>query len=1246
MVQSFVAVPSRLTRLALATFTLGAYAQIAQALLVRETLVAFYGNEVSLGAFYGGWLLWVAVGATAAVAARAWVAGPRALPWLRRLLLLMPALLGGQVLVIRMVRLWLDVPAVELVPFGQLLTASFLVTLPTGVAIGLAFPLACEALARPVSAGTDAAAGVARGVEAVSAVSRVYVFEAVGALAGGVLFTFGLVERVGPGQSLGLVTVALAWAALALGAARWVAVPVAALGLLAGLPPAGPALDRAMERERFRVLQPGLEWVTAVETRYGHTAVGRRGEQFSRVTDGRVSESWPDPQGVAQEAAYFYSQAGAPRRVLSFGGIEGGLAAELLRYPVERVTVVEPDPTAFAQLRPHLEERTVSALADPRLELVFGDGREVGNRLGNDADYDLVLVVGLDPSTAHSNRYFTAEFYRALARGMTPEGVLCTVVSSASNYLGREVRTYGGSVYRTLGGVFAEVAVAPGDSQVLCAGKGKGVVSTDPAVLEARYRAVPLGERHFPPDAFADLLPPDRVAFARASLEAEAGEWNTDDRPVAYYLNMVLWGKLTSPRVVGWLEALRRLGPWPYLVPLGVLALLLPLRAALEGTERARIGRQAGTAALLVVGFAAMGGQLALLYSYQAHVGFVFGRIALLNAVFMTGLALGAGLPGRALARGGRALGAFAVLLLVLAAALALLPAALEVVHGLARSAREPLYLLACTGLGLLTGVAYPLGVALAHGPTTGVLTVGGLTQAADQVGGALGGLLVGSLQVPLLGTEGALEALAGMVALAALPVAFGALPVTSPAFLRRRGHRAFGWPWLSWTLIGAVVTVGLLAWVGGRGGGVAPLVRFSEDSLAAVSGSQRFELREEPFPHYVASRDTEESSAGAQSEAVASRSPRTVSVASRAVTSEVRGHGGPINLLLAVDETARLRGVRLVESHETPAYLEGLDAWLDGLAGADLTLPLDLEHYDALSGATVTSRAVLETVSRAAAAAARAAFGLELGGAKAREEPLTGALGLAATGLLLAFFYPLYRSGGDRARLAYQAATLAVLGLWLNTLLTEVDLAAIALGRWPGLSGGEAWYLLAAFALVSAVLFGQAYCGYLCPFGALQEFLSRLGRHWRLRRYADRRWDRRLRRLKFILLAGLLLAVWVTGDAGWAAFDPMQQIFAGRLSGWLALVALAGLAGALVFYRFWCRYFCPLGAFFSLFNKVAVAARLGPRRRYERCDLGVQDDYDVDCIRCHRCVTGRDFGLRPPTPGRRGRKGEAIVPS
>jgi polyferredoxin len=81
-----------------------------------------------------------------------------------------------------------------------------------------------------------------------------------------------------------------------------------------------------------------------------------------------------------------------------------------------------------------------------------------------------------------------------------------------------------------------------------------------------------------------------------------------------------------------------------------------------------------------------------------------------------------------------------------------------------------------------------------------------------------------------------------------------------------------------------------------------------------------------------------------------------------------------------------------------------------------------------------------------------------------------------------------------------------------------------------------------------------------------------------------------------------------------------------------------AVIAGSLVYYRFWCRYLCPLGAFLALGNKLALLQRLGPRRRFEHCDLGVKGDHDLDCIRCHRCLAGRDTHLPrgPKLPGRR----------
>jgi polyferredoxin len=91
-----------------------------------------------------------------------------------------------------------------------------------------------------------------------------------------------------------------------------------------------------------------------------------------------------------------------------------------------------------------------------------------------------------------------------------------------------------------------------------------------------------------------------------------------------------------------------------------------------------------------------------------------------------------------------------------------------------------------------------------------------------------------------------------------------------------------------------------------------------------------------------------------------------------------------------------------------------------------------------------------------------------------------------------------------------------------------------------------------------------------------------------------------------------------------------MQHLFGFNASGWMIAAVVVTLVGALFFVRFWCRYFCPLGAFLSLANKLAFWPGPAPRRHIERCDLGVRDEHDVDCIRCNRCITAADIGVRP----------------
>ncbi len=1284
--------PSALRPL-LTILVLGAYSQVAQALLIRESLVVFYGNEVSLGAFYGSWLLWFAVGSAAAVS---WDRrrGEAAAGALRLILCVLPLFLILQVAALRSVRWLLSVSASEFVPLGDLFLSLTLVNLPGGVLLGFAFPLVCRLLAQAgdhgaratpraeTGAGADGfrfalpilraarVHGRAGAGGALRPVAWTYAADALGALGGGLLFTFVLIRWQGPVATLGLTTAALALTALALGPSRtgsaaslpeppgagsgsgpaeavgvpagmpgrvrWFPWPLLLVGLLISLPPIARPLGLALEHWRFASLQPGMELLDALDTPYGHVAVARLGAQHSVVADGQIQQSFPMPLEVERRAAYFLSQvagteADAPRRVLVLGGYPGGLAAGLLQDPGVWVDQVEQDRTAFERVRPLLAPADRAALADPRLRLHFTDARRFLRRLEAGATYDLILSLDAAPASAAGNRLFTREALELARAHLTPGGAFCTQVSAASNYVGRAVGGYAGSVYRTLRSVFPNLVLIPGDPLVFCAGGAGAGLTEDPEELRRRYLALPLPRHDLPVGTFATLLPAAEVAFQHAQLGSAAGELNTDARPVTYYLNMVLWGQFSDSRFVAWLEGLHRLGPWPYLVPPVVFVLLWLLRAAMERPGPAVLGGSARVFALTVLGFVAMAVQLALLFSYQAQVGLVFERVALLNGLFMTGLALGAA-AARPLAAGAHAGALLRWLFIGAALGLLALPLLLDGLAGLGETAREAGYLGLTLALGLAAGAGFTLCVSPtdvapqdvtpdpAPDPGAAALRGGGLAMAADSLGGALGGLVTGALMVPILGVAATSRVLAVPLLLALVPLAAARWLPTVPS-VPPRARPSFPWPRLGWRLLFAVLCV-YAWWLLAARSGPAPQVRFDPERLTEVSGSAAFRLAELPFVHYLGSAHGETESA-------------TVTLASAAAGADRGGFAGPIELLVAVGRDGTLRGVRYLDSRETPAYIAAIGDWLAGLSGADLTRgPLSLGRVDGLSGATVTSRAVLATINAAARAGTAAAFGRPVPPPDAA--PRGGPdWGLWATGVLLLAFFPVWRWGAERARLLLLAASLVVLGLWLNTPLTEVDLVNLSQGHGPALAENPQRWLLYAFVAVSSVLFGQVWCGYLCPFGALQEFVSRLGRRLGLRAYPDHALEQAARTLKFLLLAALLVLVWTTGEGAWATFDPMQHLFSDRgfagPTGWMFWLTLVVLAVALVHVRFWCRYLCPLGAFLALANKLALLARWGPRRRYEHCDLGVRGDHDLDCIRCHRCVTGRDTRLEPP---------------
>jgi predicted membrane-bound spermidine synthase len=1241
---SKLAFPGRRLALGAGLFSLG-----SQTFLARETLVATHGSTLAAPLVLSVWLLWVMAGALAGRAIGARVSGAARFVVVFLLAVLPAALL--QLLAASDLRSLAGVAEAGVFPLGRLFVAILLVAAPVPWLTGALFPLL-----------------LATGKK--GDVSALYLYETLGCFLGGAGFTLAVLLGAAPAAALGIAGLGfglvLFGAPAAAGFGRkalWLARVGVALHLVASLclTLGGSRIAASLSARQVDRLLPGATLLVAFDTPEARVTLARLPGQVVLLRNGDTLASYPDEVGATADVALAMAEVGREPpaaaeslSILLFGDGAEERARAWLRYPgVSSVHLVLRDEEALRRITPLLPPEVAVALADPRVHVHIADPRAwiAGSGTG---PWDFVDLGGGRLGDS-GDRLSTVDLYREVFNHLAPAGVVERRSFASANAMGEDVAAAGGSVWTSMKAVFPDVIVLPGEPAVFFArvparpGEATATLLSDPDRLARRYLAQG-GTDVVPPGAFRTLADPSRLAFVEETFEKPdplgASLLHSDERPLGQALELLLQSRIAGGRGSAFLRAARATTAWPAWVPLwaGFGLLLWGGRRKVVASARSAIrkfgrrgvgphngpnlGGESGAASvefeparvaavgLGAAGFASLSLAVVLLATFEARVGTLLRDLGLLNATLLAGMALGAGIgrklaSGRAggevaRARGGGGRG-FVLSLLALGLGAALLPALCGLVPS---SVVRPGLLLVALFAGVLPGLVFPFGAKLSEKvadqaePEAGGGGPGGLLFASDHVGGAIGGLWIGLLVLPLWGLGAACGLVTGVALAAASLVAIAGGRAVVP---ERRVLFAFPWPRLGFVMATACLTLVILgSWTSWRVD--QPKVRLSETELSGLFPDDRFIEHDAPFIHQRGGDGL-----------------GRVVTASAAVRPDVEGYGGPIDVLLATTPDGHAERVEILQSRETPSYLERVIPWLAGFQGRDLSQNLALREdggdVDAVAGATVTSRAVVEALDGTGAAVARDV--LHRSDVEVRPQSRQP-LPREALYLLVAFplAFVVLRFGGARIRLAFLAVNLIVGGLLLNGQLSVANLSGLLQGRLPGLSNPATLVRLGALGLLT-VLFGSAWCGGICPFGALQEALGHIGFGQRV----GQMWDRRLRGAKYLLLAFLLVVAAFGGAEGVLDADPLSWTFLGWPSGLrLALLGLV-LAASLLFFRFFCRYLCPLGALLTLLGRAPVLGRFMPVRRFGRCDFGVRHAGDMDCIRCNRCVDGGDWG-------------------
>ena len=185
---------------------------------------------------------------------------------------------------------------------------------------------------------------------------------------------------------------------------------------------------------------------------------------------------------------------------------------------------------------------------------------------------------------------------------------------------------------------------------------------------------------------------------------------------------------------------------------------------------------------------------------------------------------------------------------------------------------------------------------------------------------------------------------------------------------------------------------------------------------------------------------------------------------------------------------------------------------------------------------------------------------------------------------------------------------------------------------------------VLLVLTVTLAVIFRRSFCGLLCPFGALQELFAKIGQLIFKKKFIiPSKIDKPLRYFKYVVLVATVGMAWYYGTLWMAPYDPYSAyshitVISDSIKedpvsivGFILLSAI--LIGSLLYDRFFCKYMCPMGAFYGIIGKISPTRVERNENLCVNCNacskacpanIEVSKETKInsaECLNCNKCV-------------------------